>query len=202
MFICAICWVQLLICRFGRTLDQHHLLQETSHDTSSLRNYINIQAEFPATQSVAVGHRRRRTETEPLLGSESLSNSVPIDVLPSVPLHMPALDKHAKQQGIGQLETKYLKLPPAAELIVSMRRTLPTKTHIRSLKQISNAFMMQDVKGWLSQQFSGQQVKWSDLESLLLELIKMGEIELATTPSTKNMSVELESCLFVFRNGR
>jgi hypothetical protein len=211
LFVGAITWVQLEICRFGRKLDQHHILQQTSHDTSSLGDYLNLQAEFPASQSVAVQQRRFYKETEPLLSSESLSNSVPITVLPSVPLHAPTLQKYASETGIGlgALErppsmriNASSDLPPLDELVDLMRRTLPTKTHIRALKQISAAFTVQDFKVWLQQQFSTSAPKRSEVHSLLLSMIQNGDLELVNQSGNKNATADLDSSLFVFGNGQ
>lgn len=215
VFIMAISWIQVLICRFGRNLDHRYLIEQAEYETSVAGDYASIQdsdyrsLHNKTTPIVPQQRRRYGRETEPLLPPSSLSKSFSVAVVPSVPLVAPALKSYATAAGLddgGSTATKpnatteRTTLPPASQLAKLMRRSLPTKTHIRSLKQISNAFTQRDVILWLRQTFPNVKLEAPEFAThdLLLALLQMGRITSATQPDAIPSEVDIETSLFTF----
>lgn len=224
VFVAVIAWVQVLVCRFGRRADHRLLFEDAEHETSSMGDYPSIQVtdyhrstlqqqqQQPRKTTPIAPQQRRRygRETEPLLPADSLSKSVSIAVVPSVPQE-PALKTFAQVAGIGgvsegdakaekQLPLSSLTtLPPTSQLSTLMQSSLPTKTYIRSLKQISNAFTLRDVLAWLKTTFSGvSDLDESTARTLVLSLLESGQIIAGTSLNASPSQIELDNALFIF----
>lgn len=217
VYICVICWIQVLLSRFGRHADHRILFEDAENETSSMGDYTSIQAthDYRATLQrkttpIAPSQKRRRygRETEPLLPADSLSKSVSIAVVPSIP-EEPALKGFASAAGIGTSSkddggvapSTMTSLPPVSQLITLMHGSLPTKSYIRSLKQIPNAFTQRDMSSWLKNTFPrATNLDESSVRDLVLTLLESGQILSATPMSTLPSEIELENALFVFSN--
>jgi len=177
-------------------------LQLTQDEAESFGDYSTIQSEYPSFKTpTAVVPRRRLKETEPLLPSDSFSHSVPIAVMPSVPLNPPALNQYAFAAGLDQRpESKAnpSELPHPRQIATLLFKTMPKKTYIRSLRQIHNAFAMQDVITWLKQTFPTVAVSRASVRSMLSNMLDSGWIESHTQSESHSAFIDIETSLFTF----
>lgn len=215
----------MLLSRFGRHADHRLLFEDADNEIASMGDYTSIQAthDYRATHQhpqprkttpIAPSQKRRRygRETEPLLPADSLSKSVSIAVIPSVP-EEPALKTFASTAGIGfdasingdrasgntSPATLTSLPPPTAQFASLMQTSLPTKSYIRSLKQIPNSFTLRDVSAWLKSTFPNVvDLDESSARDIVLTFLDTREILAATPISSSPSQIELENALFIF----
>lgn len=183
-------------------MDRSLYYQLTQDETASFGDYGTIQADYPAFKTpTTIVPRRRFKETEPLLTSDSLGHSVPITVIPSVPLNPPALNQYASAAGLDQrleVKSKPAELPPPRQIAALLFKALPRKTYIRSLRQIHNAFATQDVLTWLTQTFPTIAIERSAVQNILAKMLEAGWIESPTQVDAKKSPADLDNGLFIF----
>lgn len=207
VYICMAVWVQLFICKFARGIDNRYAAEVMDPQISSLQSIPSIQGadRAPRTPSVKVNWRRYK-ETEPLLSPSSLSSSVPIDVVPSLPQGAPIhqglpLPSRGTEQAPPQKNASE-SLPPIDEVVALLYKALPRKTHIRALQQISEAFTLQDVLVCLTSNFTGVVVDRALACQVVLSCVEKGWIVSATQQnlrhSTRPSTTEMETALFRF----
>lgn len=213
-----------MLSRFGRHADHRLLFEDADNEIASMGDYTSIQAthDYRATLSphprkttpIAPSQKRRRygRETEPLLPADSLSKSVSIAVIPSVP-EEPTLRAFASTAGIGfdgsingdrassnTSPTTLTSLPPpTAQFASLMQSSLPTKSYIRALKQIPNSFTLRDVSAWLKSTFPNVvDLEDSAARDIVLTFLDTREIIAATPISSSPSEIELDNALFIF----